>query len=286
VIDQRIIDLYDRFTHGALSRREFFDRLARLAGGSAAALAMLPLLRNDYARAAVVPEDDARLTAGPVEFDAAGGRLGGYLVHLKDGDKRPAIVVIHENRGLNPHIRDVTRRLALDGFLALGVDMLSPLGGTPADEDKARELIRSLDAAETLARLAASVPFLAAHPLSTGKVGAVGFCWGGGMANRLAAAGTALAASVAYYGAQLPADQVPAITAPLLLHYAGLDERINAGIASYKAALDAADKPYELHVYEGVNHAFNNDTSPTRYDRAAADLAWGRTVAFLKKHLA
>jgi len=286
VIDQRIIDLYDRFTHGALSRREFFDRLARLAGGSAAALAMLPLLRNDYARAAVVPEDDARLTAGPVEFDAAGGRLGGYLVHLKDGDKRPAVVVIHENRGLNPHIRDVTRRLALDGFLALGVDMLSPLGGTPADEDKARELIRSLDAAETLARLAASVPFLAAHPLSTGKVGAVGFCWGGGMANRLAAAGTALAASVAYYGAQLPADQVPAITAPLLLHYAGLDERINAGIAPYKAALDAAGKPYELHVYEGVNHAFNNDTSPTRYDRAAADLAWGRTVAFLKKHLA
>ena len=286
MIDQRIIDLYDRFTHGALSRREFFDRLARLAGGSAAALAMLPLLRNDYARAAVVPEDDARLTAGPVEFDAAGGRLGGYLVHLKDGDKRPAVVVIHENRGLNPHIRDVTRRLALDGFLALGVDMLSPLGGTPADEDRARELIRSLDAAETLARLAASVPFLAAHPLSTGKVGAVGFCWGGGMANRLAAAGTALAASVAYYGAQLPADQVPAITAPLLLHYAGLDERINAGIAPYKAALDAAGKPYELHVYEGVNHAFNNDTSPTRYDRAAADLAWGRTVAFLKKHLA
>ena len=286
MIDQRIIDLYDRFTHGALSRREFFDRLARLAGGSAAALAMLPLLRNDYARAAVVPEDDARLTAGPVEFDAAGGRLGGYLVHLKDGDKRPAVVVIHENRGLNPHIRDVTRRLALDGFLALGVDMLSPLGGTPADEDKARELIRSLDAAETLARLAASVPFLAAHPLSTGKVGAVGFCWGGGMANRLAAAGTALAASVAYYGAQLPADQVPAITAPLLLHYAGLDERINAGIAPYKAALDAAGKPYELHVYEGVNHAFNNDTSLTRYDRAAADLAWGRTVAFLKKHLA
>jgi len=286
VIDQRIIDLYDRFTHGALSRREFFDRLARLAGGSAAALAMLPLLRNDYARAAVVPEDDARLTAGPVEFDAAGGRLGGYLVHLKDGDKRPAVVVIHENRGLNPHIRDVTRRLALDGFLALGVDMLSPLGGTPADEDRAREMIRSLDAAETLARLAASVPFLAAHPLSTGKVGAVGFCWGGGMANRLAAAGTALAASVAYYGAQLPADQVPAITAPLLLHYAGLDERINAGIAPYKAALDAAGKPYELHVYEGVNHAFNNDTSPTRYDRAAADLAWGRTVAFLKKHLA
>jgi len=286
VIDQRIIELYDRFTHGLLSRREFFDRLARLAGGTAAALALLPLLQNDYARAAIVPEDDARVTAGPVEFDAAGSRLGGYLVHLKGEARRPAVIVIHENRGLNPHIRDVTRRFALDGFLALGVDMLSPLGGTPADEDKAREMIRSLDAAETLARLAASVPFLAAHPLSTGKVGTVGFCWGGGMANRLAAAGTALAASVAYYGAQLPTEQVPAISAPLLLHYAGLDERINAGIAAFEAALKAANKPYELHVYDGVNHAFNNDTSPTRYDKAAADLAWGRTVSFLTKHLA
>jgi len=285
MIDQRIINLYDQFTHGALSRREFLDRLARLAGGSAAALALLPLLQNDYARAAVVPEDDDRLTAERVEFDAAGGRLGGYLVHLKGAEKRPGVIVIHENRGLNPHIRDVTRRFALDGFLALGVDMLSPLGGTPADEDKAREMIRSLDAAETVTRLAAAVPYLAAHPLSTGKVGAVGFCWGGGMVNRLAAAGTALAASVAYYGAQLPADQVPKITAPLLLHYAGLDERINAGIAAFEAALKAGNKPYELHMYEGVNHAFNNDTSPTRYDKAAADLAWGRTVEFLKRHV-
>jgi carboxymethylenebutenolidase len=284
-MDQRIIDLYDRYTHGALSRREFLDRLARLAGGSAAALALLPLLKNDYARAAMVPENDDRLTAQSVEFDAAGGRLGGYLVHLKGEEKRPAVIVIHENRGLNPHIRDVTRRFALDGFLALGVDLLSPQGGTPADEDRAREMIRALDAGETLARLTAAVPYLAGHPLSTGKVGAVGFCWGGGVTNRLAAAGTALAASVAYYGAQLPADQVPKITAPLLLHYAGLDERINAGIPAFKTALDAAGKRYELHMYEGVNHAFNNDTSPTRYDKAAADLAWGRTVEFLKRHV-
>jgi carboxymethylenebutenolidase len=285
VIDQRIIDLYDRFTHGALSRREFLDRLARLAGGSAAALALLPLLQNDYARAAVVPENDERLTAGDVEFDAAGGRLGGYLVHLKGETKRAGVIVIHENRGLNPHIRDVTRRFALDGFLALGVDMLSPQGGTPADEDRAREMIRALDAGETLARLGAAVPYLAGHPLSTGKVGAVGFCWGGGMVNRLAAAGTTLAASVAYYGAQLPADQVPKITAPLLLHYAGLDERINAGIAAFETALEAAGKPHELHMYEGVNHAFNNDTNPTRYDKASADLAWGRTVEFLKRYV-
>jgi carboxymethylenebutenolidase len=285
VIDQRIIDLYDRFTHGGLSRRELLDRLARLAGGSAAALALLPLLQNDYARAAVVPEDDPRLAAGDVEFDAAGVRLGGYLAHLKGDEKRPAVIVIHENRGLNPHIRDVTRRLALDGFLALGVDMLSPLGGTPTDEDKAREMIRALDASETHARLAAAVPYLAAHPRSAGRVGAVGFCWGGGMANRLAAAGTSLAASVAYYGAQLPSEQVPNISAPLLLHYAGLDERINAGIAPFEAALKTANKPYEIHLYEGVNHAFNNDTSPTRYDKAAADLAWGRTVEFLRRNL-
>ena len=284
-MNQRIIELYDRYTHGALSRREFLDRLGRLAGGSAAAAALLPLLQNDYARAAVVPDNDERLNAGSVEFDAAGGRLGGYLAHLRGEARRPGVIVIHENRGLNPHIRDVTRRFALDGFLALGVDMLSPQGDTPADEDRAREMIRALDPAETVARLAAAVPYLAGHPLSTGKVGAVGFCWGGGMANRLAAAGTALAASVAYYGAQPPADQVPKVTAPLLLHYAGLDERINAGISAFEAALKANDKPYELHMYEGVNHAFNNDTSPTRYDKAAADLAWGRTVDFLKRHL-
>jgi carboxymethylenebutenolidase len=224
-----------------------------------------------------------------VEFASRSGygKAQGYFVRpASPSGKLPGVLVIHENRGLNPHIRDVTRRLALDGFLALGVDMLSPLGGTPADEDKAREMIRALDAAETLARLAAAVPFLAAHPLSTGRVGAVGFCWGGGMANRLAAAGTALAASVAYYGSQLPAEQVPAITAPLLLHYAGLDERINAGITAFETALKAANKPYEIHVYEGVNHAFNNDTSPTRYDKGAAELAWSRTVGFLRKHLA
>ena len=284
-MDQRIIELFDRFTHGALSRRVFLDRLARVAGGSAAALALLPLLQNDYARAAIVPEDDERLTTTSVEFDAAGGPVAGYLAHLKGEAKRPGVIVIHENRGLNPHIRDVTRRFALDGFLALAPDMLSPLGGTPDNEDTAREMFRSLDVAETVARLAAVVAYLGGHPLSTGRVGAVGFCWGGGMANRLAAAGTALRASVAYYGLQLPADQVPKITAPLLLHYAGLDERINAGVAVFEAALKANGKAYELFMYEGVNHAFNNDTSPTRYDKAAADLAWGRTVEFLKTHL-
>ena len=198
---------------------------------------------------------------------------------------RPAVLVVHENRGLNPHIKDVGRRLGVEGFLAFAVDALSPLGGTPADEDKAREMIGTLDRDETLRRIAAAVPFLAAHPESNGKVGAVGFCWGGAMANRLAAAGTSLAASVAYYGMPLPAEEVPKVTAALLLHYAGLDERINAGMAAYEAALKASGKAYEQYVYPGANHAFNNDTNAARYDKAAADLAWGRTIAFLKKRL-
>ncbi len=284
-MDQRIIDLYDSYTHGGLARRDFMDRLAQMAGGAAAAAALLGVLQNDYARAAVIAEDDPRLATDTVVYEAAGGKVSGYLARLKGDAKRPAVIVIHENRGLNPHVKDVARRLAIDGFLALGVDALSPLGGTPADEDKAREMIGKLDRDETLARYAAAVAFLATRPESSGKVGAVGFCWGGGMANRLAAAGTPLAASVAYYGMPLPAEEVPKITAPLLLHYAGLDERINAGIPAFEEALKKDKKAYELHMYPGANHAFNNDTNAARYNKEAADLAWGRTIAFLKKLL-
>jgi carboxymethylenebutenolidase len=284
-MDQRIIDLYDAYTHGALPRRDFMDRLSQLAGGAAAAAALLGVLQNDYARAAVIADDDPRIVAETVTYEAAGGKVGGYLARLKGGAKRPAVIVIHENRGLNPHIKDVTRRLAVGGFLALGVDALSPLGGTPADEDKAREMIGTLNGDETLARYAAAVPFLATRPESNGKVGAVGFCWGGGMANRLAAAGTPLAAAVAYYGMPLPPEAVPKITAPLLLHYAGLDERINAGVPAFEEALKKNNKVYELHTYPGANHAFNNDTNAARYNKEAADLAWGRTIAFLKKTL-
>ena len=285
-MDQRIIDLYDEYTHGGSSRRQFLDRLARLAGGAAAAAALLPILQNDYAHAALVPEGDERLTIDTVAWAAGETKLSGYLARLKGGAKRPAVIVIHENRGLNAHIKDVARRLAVEGFLALAPDMLSPAGGTPADEDRARELIGGLDAGATLAGLAAAVSFLAAHAESNGKVGAVGFCWGGAMANQLAAAGTPLAAAVAYYGRQLPAADVPKISAALMLHYAGLDQRVNAGIAEYEAALKAAGKAYELHMYDGANHAFNNDTNAARYDKAAADLAWGRTVAFLRSRLA
>jgi carboxymethylenebutenolidase len=219
-----------------------------------------------------------------VSYDAAGTRIGGTLARLKAKGKRPAVIVIHENRGLNPHIQDIARRIALEGFLSVAVDMLSPLGGTPADEDKARDMIGSLNADDTARRIAAAVPFLEQHVESTGKVGAVGFCWGGGMVNRIAVLAPDLKAGVAYYGAQPPAEQVKSIRAPLLLHYAGLDQRIDAGIPAYEAALKAANKRYTIYVYPNVNHAFNNDTS-NRYDKPAADLAWSRTIAFFKENL-
>jgi len=284
-MDQRYIDLYDEFTHGDMSRRSFLDRLAQLAGGTAAAVTLVPILQNNYALAQKVAEDDSRLTVEDVEWMVDGTKIKGYLARLKGGAKRPGVIVIHENRGLNPHIKDVARRVALEGFLGMAPDMLSSLGGTPADEDEGRQLIRKLKPEETMKQLAAAVPFLAGHPESTGKVGAVGFCWGGGYANQLAAAGTSLNASVPYYGRQLPTEQVPNITAPLCLQYAGLDTRINAGIAGYEAALKAGGKPYEIHMYEGANHAFNNDTNAARYNKEVADLAWDRTIAFLKKHL-
>jgi carboxymethylenebutenolidase len=284
LMDQCIIDLYDRFTHGGIDRRAFLEKLTEIAGSSAAALALLPLLRNDYARAATVAPDDVRLAIETVAYDAGGAKISGYLVRLKGGTKRPAVVVIHENRGLNPHIKDIARRLALEGFLTLAVDLLSPLGGTPADEDKARDMIGTLNPDETARHAAAAVPFVERHAESAGKVGAVGFCWGGGGINRVAVLAPDLKAAVAYYGLQVPADQVPAIRAPLLLHYAGLDQRVNTGIAAYEAALKANNKRYTIYIYEGVNHAFNNDTS-NRYDKAAADLAWSRTIAFFRDNL-
>jgi carboxymethylenebutenolidase len=285
-MDQRIIDLYDRFTHGEMDRRGFMERLTMLAGSTAAATALLPVLVNDYARAAVVDPADKRIVAERARYTVGGTAIEGYLARPAGGaQRRPAVIVIHENRGLNPHIEDVARRFALDGFLAFAPDMLSVDGGTPADEDQAREMIGTLDAGETLARLAGAVPYLAGHAGSTGAVGAVGFCWGGGMVNALATESPDLKAAVAYYGRQPGAAGVKTIRSAVLLHYAGLDERINAGIPAYEAALKQAGVTYELYLYQGANHAFNNDTNPARYDQAAADLAWSRTVAFLKRHL-
>ncbi len=284
-MDPRIIELYDRFTHGALTRRAFLDRLGALAGGRAAATALLPLLTNDYALAQTVAEGDPRVAAESVTIDEA-RRLTGYLVRPSAGGRAPTVLVIHENRGLNPHIRDVARRFAAEGFLALALDYLSPLGGTPADEDRAREMIGTLKPDDILASSRGAIRWLEARPDGNGRAGAVGFCWGGAAVNELAVSDPELDAGVAYYGRQAAAERVPAIRAPLLLHYGGLDERINAGIPAYEAALKAAGKSYELHVYEGAHHAFNNDTAPARFNKEAADLAWGRTLAFLRRHLA
>ncbi len=281
-MDQKIINLFDTFTHGGMSRRDFLDKLALMAGSTAAATALLPVLENNYAMAEMVATDDARLAITDGEIVSG---IKGHLAIAKDAaDKLPAVIVIHENRGLNPHIKDVTRRMALEGFVAFGVDYLSMLGGTPDDADKARDMIGTLKPEDIVATSKAVLAALQKHPQSNGKVGAMGFCWGGGQVNALAVADPGLSAGVAYYGRQATAAEVPAIKAPLMLHYASLDERINAGINDFEDALKANSKIYEVHMYEGANHAFNNDTNAARYSKEAADLAWGRTVGFLKKH--
>ena len=285
---QEIIDLYDEFTHRGLDRRIFMSRLAELAGGTAAAAAALVMLRADPAGAAQVAPDDPRLKAEMVTLSEGKAPLRGYLVRpANETGKLPSVLVVHENRGLNPHIQDVARRLGTDGFMALALDFLSPLGGTPSDnEDKAREMIGTLDAAKVVDDAKAAIAWLKARPDSNGKVGIVGFCWGGGVVGRVAAADPSLDAGVVFYGQQPAAETVADIRAPLLLNYASLDQRINAGIPAFEEALKAGDKTYTLYMYEGVNHAFNNDTSAERYDAAAAKLAWQRTIDFLKQTLA
>ena len=285
-ISPEMIRLYDEYTHLTLDRRRFMGQLTKLAGSAAAAAAIVPLLEANQARAAIVPEDDARLKSENITYPGAAGEMKGYLVSPAEAaGKLPAVIVIHENRGLSPHIRDVARRFALDGFLALAPDFLSPAGGTPDDEDQARDMTAKLDPAQTIANAAATVAFLKQHSSSNGKVGAVGFCWGGGVVNRLAVNAPDLAAGVAYYGSVPEPADVPKIKAKLLLHYAGLDERINAGIPAYQKALEAAGVGHRIYVYEGANHAFNNDTSEARYNKEAADLAWSRTIEFLKSAL-
>ena len=283
-MNQDIITLYDEYARGGMDRRAFLDRLTQVVGGAAAALALLPALEAGVGQGPIVAPDDKNLVTGKAEYDAAGTKMTGYLARQVGGKKRPAVIVISENRGLNAHIEDVARRFAVDGFLAFAPDPLSQFGGTPADPAEVGKLFSSLNAAETVARLAAAVKFLATHAESTGKVGVVGFCWGGGMVNRLAAAGTTLNAGVAYYGSQLPAADVPKISCPLMLHYASEDARINAGIPAYEAALKEHKKTYELFMYEGAGHAFNNNTG-TRYHKEAAELAWKRTLEFFNKYL-
>ncbi|SMF44411.1 carboxymethylenebutenolidase [Xaviernesmea oryzae] len=286
-ITQAMINAYDEYTHLTLDRRRFMERLTQLAGSGAAAAAIAPMLAANSAKADIVPADDDRLTAEDVTYPgAAGVTMKGYLVRPKNASgPLGGVIVIHENRGLNNHIRDVARRMALEGFNALAVDFLSPQGGTPADEDQARQMFSSLNAADVAANAEASRVYLAGIDGANGKVGAVGFCWGGGTVNNFAVRSPNLNAGVAYYGSQPKAEDVPAIKAPLMLHYGGLDERINASIPAFREALEKNGKTFEIFVYEGANHAFNNDTSAARYDKAAADLAWSRTVDFFKKNL-
>jgi carboxymethylenebutenolidase len=286
-ITQAMINAYDEYTHLTLDRRGFMERLTRLAGSGAAAAAIAPLLAASSARAAIIAEDDPKLKTELITYKGSSGEMKGYLAHpAEQSSKLGTVIVIHENRGLNPHIQDVARRVALDGFVALAPDFLSSLGGTPPDEDKARDMIGQLPPGQAVADAQATVAFLEGHEDGNGKVGAVGFCWGGGLVNDLAVNAPTLAAGVAYYGRQPKAEDVARIKAPLLLHYAGLDDRINAGIEAYKGALTKEGKDFTIHVYDGVNHAFNNDTSEARYNKDAADLAWDRTIAFFKEKLA
>ncbi|MFP5080170.1 dienelactone hydrolase family protein [Pedobacter sp. JCM 36344] len=279
-MDQKIINLYDEYTHSSLSRKDFMKRLAILTGSTALALTVLPILENNYAIGATLQDDS--ISTENVTYPGVDGDMKAVLAMPKDKRKFGSVLVIHENRGLNPHIIDVTNRVAAAGFIALGVDALSSLGGTPADEDKGREMIGKLDPAKNLQNYLKGLGFLRTLKNGNGKVGCVGFCWGGGMANQLAVRDSKLQAAVAYYGSQALAEDVPKIKASLMLHYGGLDERINAGIPAYESALKANNVDYKIFIYNGVNHAFNNDTSPTRYNEVAARLAWERTIGLFK----
>jgi len=282
-MDQKIIDLYE-WTHELLNRRKFLAKLSILAG-STAAIALLPLIENKNAKGEVVPKDDPRLYTDHIKYPGATGEVLAYLARLKGDEKMSGVVVIHENRGLVPHIEDVTRHVALEGFLAIAPDALTPLGGTPEDPEKAPTLIQKLDSQSTLQNYLAAVRYLKTHSGSTGKIGVIGFCWGGAMANQVAVNSSDVVAVVPYYGRQPAAEDVPKIKASLLLHYAGLDEGINKGIPAYEEALEKASIDYKMYMYEGAQHAFNNDTNPARYDKKAAELAWGRTISFLKEKL-
>jgi carboxymethylenebutenolidase len=285
-MNQEIINLFDEFTHKPLSRNEFMKRLAKLTGGTAAAIAILPLLEVNYAHAATIAENDDDLITEDITYGGDGSMMKAYFAKPKTATgKLGAVIVIHENRGLNPHIKDVTRRVAKAGYLALGVDALSPFGGTPANEDEARALFAKLDAPKNTNNFLKGFDYLRSRPDCNGKTACVGFCWGGGLANQLAVNSPDLKAAVAYYGRQADVVDVPKINAVLQLHYGSLDERVNAGIPAYEAALKAANKKYEVFIYEGANHAFNNDTAPTRYNADAAKLAWERTLRLFKETL-
>ncbi len=282
-----VLKLFDGFVHGRVSRREFLDRATKYATAGVTAAALLESLSPNFAWAEQVKKDDARIKAGYEDFASpqGSGKMRGYLARPAKDGKAPGVVVIHENRGLNPYIEDVARRLATEGYVAFAPDALAPLGGYPGDEDKAREMFAKQDAAKRTEDLLAGCGYLKSRPEYNGKWGAVGFCFGGGVVNMIATRMPDLSAGVPYYGAQPKAEDVPKIKAAMQMHYAGNDTRINAGWAAYEAALKAAGVKYEGHIYPNTEHGFHNDTTP-RYDEAAAKLSWSRTLAWFKQYLA
>lgn len=288
-IDPRVFDLYDNYCHGRIDRRQFLDRAASLTVGGVSALAMAQSLMPSYAEAELISFTDERIKARYVDYPSPGGTSGemrGYLVQPSGVRPFPAVLVIHENRGLNPYIEDVARRVAVAGFLALAPDGLSPIGGYPGNDDDGRAMQRSLDQLELREDMLNSARYLKSHSSSTGKLGATGFCWGGGTTNFLAVKlGRDLNAGVPFYGRAAESNDVAKIRAPLLIHYAEDDERVNAMRPDYEAALKSNNVQYQMHTYAGTRHGFHNNSTP-RFDEVAAELAWNRTIAFFREHLA
>jgi carboxymethylenebutenolidase len=284
MINSEIIRLYDEYTHKPLTRKHFITELIRLTGSMAAAMSILPSLEANYSEYGTSVSTDGLITER-VEWDVPHGKMKGYLSRPEADKKYPGVIIIHENRGLNPHIEDVTRRAAHAGFLALAPDALSLTGGTPEDADVARQQIGALDANINLSNFIHAVKYLAERKDCSGKTGCIGFCWGGYMANQLAVHSSDLNAAIAFYGRQAAASDVSDIKAAIQLHYAETDERVNAGIDVYVNALKEHQKTFEMYMYPEVGHAFHNDTSAARYNAEAASLAWGRTISFLEKHL-
>jgi len=283
---ERISSLYDDFRKGHSSRRDFLKKLAMITGSTAAATALLPVLESNHAMdSAAEKVKEVKILADFVKYPAFTGEMRAYMARPKKGKKFPAVIVIHENRGLVPHIQDVTRRMAREGFLALAPDALSPVGGTPDDISNVGELFKKLNSEETTKNFTAAVNYLKTHPDSNGKAGCTGFCWGGAMTNQVAVNSPELDAAVPWYGRQPSATDVPKIKAPIMAHYAENDPGINAGIAAFEEALKKNFIEYYFFTYPGTGHAFNNDTNPSRYNAEAAKLAWDRTIGFFKEKL-
>lgn len=284
-MEEKYIDLYDDYENGLMDRREFLAKLAVIAGSAAMAYSLLAKLENNYAVAEIISKNDARIQSTYVNYPGATGDIRANLVSPKGEGNVPGVIVIHEIWGLNPHIEDVARRLAVEGFLAIAPDALTPLGGSPEDPQKARPMFEQLDDESTVKNYVSALKYLQIHPRSNGNVGVIGFCWGGGMANQLAVNSPDLKAAVPFYGMQPSPEDVPKIKAALLLHYAGNDDRINQGIPAFEEALKKAPVDYRLYMYEGTKHAFHNDTNAALYNKEAAQLAWKRTIEFLKEKL-